>query len=83
MEKLSNDSLDKYIKLRTELRSKHYKYHEERDELIKKMYDLLIQNDYTRDRAINTIYVQLSNYLNSMIEVRKTHIENITKKGTK
>lgn len=51
----------------------------QQDEYIKSMYSILRRNDYTRMGAINTIYKTVADQLNSLIEVRKTHIENITK----
>lgn len=43
------------------------------------MYEILRNNGYTRTGAINSIYTTLADKLNSMIEVRKGFIENVTK----
>lgn len=43
------------------------------------MYRILRANGYTRIAAVETIYKTLSDKLNSLIEVRKTYIEDLTK----
>ena len=57
----------------------HKEMWEARNSYIIEMYKILINNGFTRSAAVERIYKTLADKLNSLIEVRKTHIENITK----
>lgn len=61
------------------IKNQYNEMHEARKTHIKAMYRILRANGYTRIAAVETIYKTLSDKLNSLIEVRKTYIEDLTK----
>lgn len=79
MAKMSSADIDGFNTMARLIRMEFTDCKKRQDEYIKSMYRILKKNDYTRTGAINTIYTTIANELNSLIEVRKTHIENITK----
>lgn len=77
--KINLAEIDGFNTLSDLVLTEYKRYHKQRDEYIREMYLILLMSNYTRKNAVDTIYNTLADKLNSLIEVRKTHIENITK----
>lgn len=80
MTKLNTIDIDAVHAYANVIKQQHKEMLKARQTYIQEMYKILRRNNYTRVGAINSIYVLVSETLDSMIEVRKSFIEQATEK---